>query len=282
MFENVCKDNIIRKMPFMTNTEKKISEYVLSNYEEVLNRNISELSEYIGVSDASIVRFCRNLGYKGYQDFRINAAKYILSKEKHFNPVLEKDDDTETICKKIFNSDISTLNQTLFELNREKMEKTSNMIINASKIVFFGTGASLIVAKDALHKLMKIGTFVYVYEDSDLQLMSASLLSEKDVAIGISHSGSNRNVLKCLKFAKENKASSIAIVSRPKTPISKIADVSIHTAYEKTIFQSESVSTRIAQLAVIDTIVAIIAFQNYQFSYESIQKTRNATSENKL
>lgn len=280
--EYSCKDIIEKKIDCMTNTEKKIADYILNNYEKVLENNISELSEEIGVSEASIVRFCKNLGYQGYQDFRINAAKYILPKEKHFNPIVEKDDDLETIYKKIFNLNISVLDRTLFELNFNTLDKVSDIIINSSKIIFFGSGASLIVAKDALHKLMKIGIMVYVYEDIDLQLMASSLLTSKDTAIAISHSGSNRNVLKCIKNGKKNGVKSIAIVGRFKTPIAKICDLCINTAYEKTTFQSESVSTRIAQLSVIDTLVAIIAFKNYNSSYNYIQKTRSATSENKL
>ena len=282
VIEYSCKDIIQKRMDRLTNTEKKIAVYILKNYERVLENNISELAENVGVSDASIVRFCKNIGYKGYQDFRINAAKYILPKEKHFNPILEKNDSVETIYNKIFNSDISVLEKTLFELDIEILNKTADVIINADKIILFGSGASLLVAKDALHKLIKIGIMVYVYEDVDLQLMSSSLLSKNDVAIGVSHSGSNRNVIKCIKNAKYNGAFSIAIVGRDKSPLSKISDISIHTAYEKNIFQSESVSTRIAQLALIDAIVAVIAFKNYEFSYNSIQKTRMATSDNKL
>ena len=138
------------------------------------------------------------------------------------------------------------------------------------------------MGQDALHKFMKIGVQVYVHEDRDLQLMASSLAGEGDVVIGISHSGSNYSVLRCLKNAKENGAQTIALVSRGKTPLSKIADVVIDTASEETIFQSESVSTRIAQLAIIDSLVSIVAFMNYDESYRAIQKTRKATSENKF
>ena len=127
---------------------------------------------------------------------------------------------------------------------------------------------------------MKIGIRAFVYEDIDLQLMSSSLMNEKEVAIGISHSGSNRNVIDCIKNAKDG-AETIAIVGQGKTPLSKIADMILYCSSEETMFESESVSTRIAQLAIIDAIVAIVAFDNYEESYTAIQRTRRATSENK-
>ena len=69
MFSGSCKETIKGRMHLLTNTEGKIANYVLEHYDEVLNYNISELAENAGVSDASVVRFCKNLGYKGYQDF---------------------------------------------------------------------------------------------------------------------------------------------------------------------------------------------------------------------
>ena len=276
-----CKEVIQGKKHRLTNTELKLADYILEHYDEALNYNVTELADSAGVSDASVVRFCKKLGYKGYQDFKVNAAKDVLPRDRHFNPGLEQDDDIETICKKIFLSEVNVLNRTLASLDTNELKVVAEKIEKAEKIVFFGIGGSLIVAKDAAHKFMKIGICAFVYEDIDLQLMSSSLMSEKEVAIGISHSGSNRNVIDCIKNAKENGAETIAIVGQGKTPLSKIADMILYCSSEETMFESESVSTRIAQLAIIDAIVAIVAFDNYEESYTAIQRTRRATSENK-
>lgn len=276
-----CKEVIQGKKHRLTNTELKLADYILEHYDEALNYNVTELADSAGVSDASVVRFCKKLGYKGYQDFKVNAAKDVLPRDRHFNPGLEQDDDIETICKKIFLSEVNVLNRTLASLDTNELKVVAEKIEKAEKIVFFGGGGSLIVAKDAAHKFMKIGIRAFVYEDIDLQLMSSSLMSEKEVAIGISHSGSNRNVIDCIKNAKENGAETIAIVGQGKTPLSKIADMILYCSSEETMFESESVSTRIAQLAIIDAIVAIVAFDNYEESYTAIQRTRRATSENK-
>lgn len=280
--ESGCKEKIIGRMNSLTNTEKKIASYVLDNYEEMLNCNISELAERAGVSDASVVRFCRSLGYKGYQDFKVNAAKDVLPKDRYYNPSLEKDDTPEMICEKIFNSEISVLKKTLAALDMEEVKRAAELLGGAKRVFFFGSGASLIVGRDALHKLMKIGLQAYVYDDRDLQLMASSLIQEGDVAVGISHSGSNYSVLRCLRYAKENGAHTIALVNKGKSPISKTADVTVSTASEETIFQSESVSTRTAQLVCIDAIISIIAFGDYDRAYGAIQKTRAATAENKF
>ncbi len=277
-----CKQKIRGKMNLLTNTEAKIASYVLENYDSVLNSNITELAEKAGVSDASVVRFCKSLGYKGYQDFKINAARDVLPKEKHLNPSLEPSDDIPTICKKVFGTEVAVLDRTLAVLDLEAVERAAHMIRNAERLVIFGTGGSLLVGKDAQHKFLKIGIQVHVHEDVDMQLMASSLMKENEAALCISHSGYNSNVVTCMKNASENGAGTIALVSQGKTPVSKNADIVLYTASEETIFKSESVSTRIAQLAIIDCLVAIVGFQDYDDSYRAIQQTRKATSQNKF
>ncbi len=277
-----CKQKIRGMMNHLTNTENKIARYVLDNYDTVLSSNITELAEKAGVSDASVVRFCKSLGYKGYQDFKINAAKDILPREKHLNPSLEPSDDMGTICKKIFGTEVAVLDRTFAGLDMKAVEQATRMIRDAKKLVVFGSGGSLLVGKDAQHKFLKIGIQVYVYEDMDMQLMASSLMKSDEVALCISHSGYNSNVVNCMKNAGENGAGRIALASQGKTPVSKNADVVLYTASEETIFKSESVSTRIAQLAIIDCLVAIVAFEDYDDSYQAIQQTRRATSQNKF
>lgn len=282
MFSGSCKETIKGRMHLLTNTEGKIANYVLEHYDEVLNYNISELAENAGVSDASVVRFCKNLGYKGYQDFKVNAARDVLPRDKHFNPSLEQGDDPETICKKIFTSEVNVLKHTMASMDIKAIENAAEQIWKARRIVIFGSGGSLNVAKDAQHKFMKIGVRAFVYDDMDLQLMVSSLMKPDEVAFGISHSGSNYSLMNCMKNAKENGAATIGLVAQGKSPLSKLVDTPLYCASEVTMFQSESVSTRIAQLAMIDSIVAIVAFKDYEESYNAIQKTRKATIGNKL
>lgn len=269
-------------MHLLTNSESKIARFVLENYDETLDCNVSELADKAGVSDASVVRFCKSLGYKGFQDFKISAAKDILPRDRYYNPILEQHDNAETICRKIFDLEMAALNRTFSLINFSDMEAACDAIFRADKVLATGSGGSLIVARDLQHKLMKIGIQTFVHDDVDLQLMAASLLTDKDVAVCFSHSGSNRNILSGMKIAQETGAKIIAITGQGKTPIANMADVALYVASEKTMFRSESASTRIAQLSMIDSMVSVIAFKNYEKSYTAIQKTREATAENKF
>ena len=279
-----CRQRILEKYESerSTQTERKIARYLRDNFETALHSTLLDLAELIGVSDASIVRFCKGIGYKGFQEFKINAALEFVPEEKLYNPRLNRTDTTKDICNKIFSSEISALTRTLQELDVEELEKVANLLSEAPRIMFVGTGGSMAVAKDAQHKFLKIGVRASWFEDKDIQLMEASLLKKDDVLFAISHSGNNLHVINVVEIARESGTTVVALVSRGKNELAKNADYVLSTISEETIFQSESGSTRLAHLAVIDCIVAMMAFKNYDRSLNAMQRTRQATSGNKV
>lgn len=278
-----CISRIIAKCesPTATITERKIANYFKENLDKVLHCNLLELAELIDVSDASVVRFCKSLGYKGFQQFKICAAMETVPSVRQYNPVLQKEDDPEQICQKIFATEINALQRTIQTLDMEKMKQVAQLVSKAHRIVFAGTGGSSVVAKDAYHKFLKIGIRVCAVEDKDVQLMEASLLEAGDVLFGVSHSGNNLHVLRAAELARAAGATIVSLTSHCKNRLSEIADFAIKVNSEETIFRSESASTRLAQLAVMDCLIAIIAFQDYDSAFQAIYKTRAATSDNK-
>lgn len=279
-----CKQRIQEKCSDRnaTKVEQKIAKYLLDNFEASLHSTLLELADDIGVSDASVVRFCKGIGYKGFQEFKINAALECVPVAKLYNPGLEPSDSTEEICRKTFSAEVSTLTRTIDALDIQMVERVAALLLKAPRIVMVGTGGSMIIARDAQHKFLKIGIQVLTHEDKDIQLMEASLLGKDDVLFAISQSGNNLHVVGIEKIARQNGATVVALASHGKNQVSEHADYTLSTMGEKTIFESEGVSTRVAQLAVIDCLVAVIAFENYDRSLEAIRKTREATSGNKL
>ena len=257
-----CLNRIIAKSESQnaTVTERKIALYIKENLEKVLHCNLLELAELIGVSDASMVRFCKSLGYKGFQEFKIRVAMEAIPSEQQYNPKLQKDDKPEQICHKIFATEIAALQRTVQTLDMKNIKQVAEILGKASRIVFAGTGGSMIVARDAHHKFLKIGIHVCAVEDKDIQLMEASLLTPGDVLFAVSHSGNNLHVLRAAEVGKSCGATVVGLTSEGKNRLSKIADYTITTISEETIFRSESASTRLAQLAVMDSLIAIVAF----------------------
>lgn len=282
MTNQPCLFKIQSKLKVLTDAESKVAKYVIDNYVDVLKLTVTELAEKSQSSDATVVRFCKNVGYKGYQEFKISLAQDMIIPVKHLNPELDQEDSTAEITKKIFGSVITVLQETLTVVNVDEMEKVAQTISNARKVAIFGCGGSSYVGQDAMHKFLKIGIECFTYSDVDTQAMAASLMKKGDVVIGISHSGCNRSVIECLKLAKQAGALIIGLTTQGKSPMLRNCDIVLCTSTKETVFKSESVTARIAQLVVIDSLVASVAFKNYGQSYDAIQKTRNATASRKF
>jgi len=269
-------------MSRLRDSEKKIIEFIEQNQDEIIHLSITEVAERSETSEASVVRLCKRLGYKGFQDLKINLAKEVIAPEKQIHEVIEKGDDVVMIKKKVFQSNIQALYDSIEVCNDEELRKAVDAISNARFIEFYGTGGSGTVALDAHHKLLKLGIKSFAYNDTILQAMSASVLTNQDVVIGISHTGSNTDVLAALKLAKEAGATIICITNSSKSPITKISDIILQTASNETLFRTDAISSRIAQLTIIDILVASVANQQYELYYSNLQKTRKSTIDKKL
>jgi len=138
------------------------------------------------------------------------------------------------------------------------------------------------VAMDAFHKFVRTGIKAFAFIDSHFQLMSASQLGENDVAVVISHSGTNKDTLNILKTAKKNGAKTIGITSFPKSPICQFSDVALYTSSEETEYRSEALSSRIAQLSLIDALYVNIMVLNKEKAKQSLGKVREAISNTRM
>ena len=269
-------------MSKLRDSEKKIIEFIEQNQDEIIHLSITEVAERSETSESSVVRLCKRLGYKGFQDLKINLAKEVIAPEKQIHEVIEKGDDVVMIKKKVFQSNIQALYDSIEVCDDGQLKKAVDAIANARLIEFYGTGGSGAVALDAHHKLLKLGIKSFTYSDPVLQAMSASVLTKLDVVIAISHTGSNTDVLDALKIAKDAGATIICITNSSKSPITKISDIVLQTASKETLFRTDAISSRIAQLTIIDILVASVATQQYELYYSNLQKTRKSTTDKKL
>ena len=278
MANHVFLSLIKTKLDTFTKSERKIAEYILKNHNDILDATITELAEKINTSDASIARFCKTLGCKGYQDFKIRLAKEILPKYKQLNVSIEKNDTPEILCQKIFNCEIATLHENLEIVNVDTLKEAAEHIKSSDHVEIFGSGGSFIIGQDIKHKFLKIGIRCSVISDIDMQSMSASLLKKGDVVIGISHSGGTKSIFHCLDIAKKNGAFIILLTATAKSPMSRLADIVIPVISKETLFKSESNAARIAELVIMDVILAILVSDNNYKNYDKkIHVTRMST-----
>ena len=258
----------------MGGAEKRIADWISDNPGKIISLSIVELAEKCRCCEATIVRFSKRLGLSGYQELKISLAAEGGSSTVSTH--ITSEDSAFDIYSKVCNDIYISLEKTKNSLNPDSISKAAQEICNANKIVVFGLGNSAAIAIDASHKFMRAGLNAVAYTDNHMQVIAASHLSEGDVAIGISHSGSSKDIVDALKNAKEHNAVTIAITNSGKSPILKQSDIVLATSSEETQYNILALNSRIAQLAIIDTLYFYIAYNHSGDALKSIQETEQS------
>lgn len=271
-----------REYSSMNAKEQGLCDFVRENARELVHMTITEVAERCGTSEASLVRLAQKLGYKGFQAMKIHISQDVIDPSLQIHEDLAPGDAMPTITEKVFSSSKKALDDTLKVLDEGAVERAVELIAGCRRLVFYAVGGSGVVALDAQHKFLKIGYLPLAFVDGNLQAMSAAVLGEGDVVVGISHSGASSATLEALGIARQAGAKTIVITNYSRSPILAYSDVSLFTASPETAFKSEALSSRIAELAIVDALFVGVSFRRYDHSYENILKTRQALDSKKI
>ncbi|WP_226666443.1 MurR/RpiR family transcriptional regulator [Metabacillus litoralis] len=274
--QDTCLITVRKLYPKFSVTERKIADYILKNPNKIIHSSINQLAEDLEVADSTVFRFCKRIGYKGYQAMKIALASEIVSPLQDIHEKVNEGDSLDTIASKVFRSNIKTIEDTLTIVNEDQLQLAVDTIIKAESVEFFGSGGSSIIALDAYHKLVRTGLKVHAVIDTHFQLMAASQMTEKDCAVFISHSGSSKDILHILNVVKATGAKMIAITNHAKSPLSGGVDIPLYTVSEETEYRSEALSSRIAQLTLIDVLYVNILIKRGHEGKEALKKMREA------
>lgn len=272
-------------MNSFTPSEKKIAKYILENPQEAMKLSAAEMAKKSKTSVASVIRFCKTLGLAGYQDLKLGISMSIVKKSKGkriIHEIINVDDTPSIIMEKMALGSIQAIEETKQILNLDNLDKAIKAIHNAERVYFFGAGASSIVALDAQYKFTRINIPSFMYFDNHIELTSVVHLTDKDVAVGISHSGRTKETIDILNIAKERNATTIAITQYGKNPIEEAANIVLHTANVENNFRSGAMASRIAQLYVIDSLFIGVACKRYDDVNRYLEITREALESKKI
>ncbi len=257
----------------MGSAEKKIADWIFENPNGIIPLSISELAEQCGCGEATIVRFARRIGFGGYQELKISLAQEEGKAE--INDTISAADSCFEIFEKISNDIYCTLEMTKKFIDKDMLNTAADIILNAKKIVVFGLGNSGAIAIDMQHKFLRIGYNIHAYTDNHMQAIAASHLKSGEVAIGISHSGSSRDIVEALEVARNHGAKTIAITNHGKSPIVKQSDCVLSTASDETQYSILGLNSRIAQLAIVDALYSYVLCRNPR-THDSIKVTEKS------
>jgi len=245
----------------LSKSERKVAEYVLDNAKNIIDQNIAQMSQDISVSEPTIIRFCRKLGFRGYKDFKLKLAQTISQPNHNLLSDISEDDSPLNIGQKIIDRAISSLSQTRSTLNADNLNKAVIALRKASRIEFYGQGGSGIVASDAQQKFFRLGTPAVAYSDPYIHSVSATLLNENCVVVAVSRSGTSKDLLKSVKLATLAGATTIAITASGSA-LEKASDITLHIDVKEDSDYYAPIKSRMSQLVILDTLAIAVALED--------------------
>ncbi|SDN39832.1 transcriptional regulator, RpiR family [Paenibacillus sp. yr247] len=275
-------DNILIKIRDMkdslTPVEKLVAEYILENLEEIPHLSIKSLAQLTKTSDASVLRFCKTMGYKGYRNFIVSVSASLGSmdeEQKDQYTDIQPGDDLSIIISNISRNNSKSIVDTLSVIDKNEIARAVKVLRESNRIVFFGIGASGLVGIDAEQKFSRINKMCHTYTDGHSQLTAATLLEKGDVAIFISNSGKTVEILDSLEIAKKNGACIIAITKYNKSELADKANIVLSISTPEVTIRSGAMGSRIAMLTVIDILFAGVASAEYKKVKKYLSKTHD-------
>lgn len=262
-----------------TKTERKIADYITKNTNQVLFMSITDLSEACGVADASVHRFCRTMGVKGYQEFKMKLSLSLPTEE---SLVVGKDktqlkaDSLEFMLDKILQNHINALKETRTLINMDEIKKTVQMMEEAKNIYFFGIGDSLLTAREARNKFLRICNKISCVDDPHMQAMAASMAGPEDLIFIISYSGATKDNIYVARIAKKVGAKVVGITRFLKSPLTSYADTLLVCGANEGPLDGGSMGAKLSQLYIIDVLFQEYYRRNKEISMENNKKTSRA------
>lgn len=256
-------------------SEKKIAIYILENPQETITLTASELGKRSSTSSAAVIRLCKSLDLKGFQDLKLRIAGDLQKKKATGFRDIEPNESTLSIIEKMTDNSVQTLRETAELLNNEELERAVEILKNAGTIHFFGVGASSIIAQDAQQKFLRINKKATAFPDLHMAATLVANADENDVVVGISFSGATFEVAKILELANKKGAHTISLTKYGSSIVTEQAGIRLYTsATREPTFRSGATSSRIAQLHVMDILFMSVASQAYDQTVQHLDETR--------
>lgn len=259
--------------PTLAKGARRIADYVLEQPERIVRMSVTELSEATGASEGSVINFCQRLGLSGFQQLKLSLAQEVVQPVHFIHEDLERTDDADLVCRKIFHSGIQALRDTLSVLDPRALQQAVDIFRAAKRIEIYGIGSSAPIAEDAHYRMLRIGLEAKAVTDSHIQAISASRTGPDVAVLTVSHTGSTHETVTATKLAKAAGAKTVVITNYGRSPIQAHADVVLFTMARETTFRTEAMSSRIAQLCVLDALIAALALADYDRATATLQST---------
>lgn len=269
-------DQIIDRYHSMSLAERRVADMILAHRSQIQFMTISELADVSKVSSATITRFCKMLGMSNYMALKLSAARanafdeqHPIAHENNLYQEIQPDDSVEQKCEKLHAVSVHALNETLAQINPDRIKQAAELLYQARCVYCFGQGNSSITAMDAWGRFSIVTPKFHWIDNAHIQMTTAAILGSQDVVLYFSFSGATKELIETARVLKKNRVKLILVTRFPNAPGAAYADVVLICGANESPHQQGSVAARIAQLFLVDVLYHeyCAALGTYQSAY---------------
>jgi len=271
-------------LPGLRPSERRIAEAALADPSAVATSSITELASRCDTSSASVARFCRTVGFDGYKTFRIALARAGADDDGRrvkfgvADGDIDPSDSTADLVRKLAFQEARTVEETAQMLDLQQVERVVEAVAAAPVVDLYGSAGSGLAALDLQLKLLRIGRQANAWTDAHLALTSAAVLPRGAVAIAFSHSGETEEAVSALEVARASGAFTVAVTNFPDSPLAHSAAAVLTTSSRETRFRYGAMSSRMAQLVIVDILFLSVARRSPEAVSASLSATMAAVA----
>lgn len=262
--------------------EKKIADYMMENKAAVVDMTVGELARASGTSDATVSRFCRRCGFKGFHNLKLTLAREVLEDEQKDQSVSNDIDrgDIRQSLQNILANKVAELTETVNMMDADNLEQILSRLENARMVQLAAVGNTIPVAMDGAFKFNQLGIPAVAGEIWETQAAYTFNLGPEDVVLIISNSGSSRRLQSLAQGARENRSTVIVITNNPDSPLARISDYRIVTATREKLLTEEFWFSRVTATAVME-ILYLLLLNSKKDAVEHIRRHEKVISPDK-
>ncbi|MFC7546764.1 MurR/RpiR family transcriptional regulator [Plantactinospora sp. GCM10030261] len=261
--------------------DRRVADAVLANPAAVIHLTISDLAAEAGTASSTVVRFCQRLGLRGFHDLKLAIARE-LGADTVVEPRIGSADGPMEVLAKIIASDAEALRDVTSTLDGVRLETAVTRLHEASRVLVVGVGTSAPLAQDFAYRLMTIGMHADAYPDAHVQHVAARLLGPSDVCLAVSHTGSTRETVAAVEAARHVRATTIAVTSFARSPLTAVVDTALVAGSRETSFRIEAMASRIAHLSVLDAMFVSLALRRPAAASAALELTGGVLAEHRF
>ncbi len=266
-------------------SEGLFADYVLANRDQVIHMAIADVSESIGIASSTIIAAVKKLGYSGFREFKLALASELLNPAGAWKHVPDsKEPEGTSTYRKVVLSNIAALEESLETMKYSLIQDVASLLLNAGHIYIFGVGTSGVLAREAHDFFFRLGLNSTFLEDLHYQLLAAARLKEGDIALLISQTGINKDIINIAEKIKETGQTIIGISNYMGTPFAKYTDLLLAPLTMLSTTHDNNFSFRIPILCIIETLYYTISEQmgeKYQSALKANRQVVEGSSVNR-